>query len=94
MEEIGLEKARQSLGEIVDKARLAGMPTLVTRQNKPAAVIVSYDWYRRTGDVSRFPLDMAQIKCPDCEAGAYPDDMAEAVAWAMGHKCDAKENEQ
>ena len=40
MEEIGLEEARRTLGEIVDRARLAEQPTLITRQGKPAAVVV------------------------------------------------------
>ena len=48
MDEISIEKARPSLGEIVDRARLAGTPTMITRQGKPAAVIVSAEWYERT----------------------------------------------
>jgi prevent-host-death family protein len=39
MDEIGIEKARTTLGEIVDKARLAGASTLITRKGKPAAVV-------------------------------------------------------
>lgn len=34
-----------------------------------------------------FPLDMCQITCPDCERTAYPDDLGEALDWALGHKC-------
>ena len=45
MEETGIEKARNQLGEIVDKARFTGEPTTITRQGKPAAVLVSSDWY-------------------------------------------------
>lgn len=33
------------LGEIIDRARIAGLPTLITRQGKPAAVVVGYDWH-------------------------------------------------
>jgi prevent-host-death family protein len=44
MEETGIEKARNQLGEIVDKARFTGEPTTITRQGKPAAVVVSSDW--------------------------------------------------
>jgi prevent-host-death family protein len=47
MEAVSIETARRTLGEIVDKARLAGQPTLVTRQGKRAAVVVSADWYER-----------------------------------------------
>jgi prevent-host-death family protein len=46
MEQIGIEEARRQLGEIVDRARLAGTPTTITRQGKPAAVIVPFEWYK------------------------------------------------
>ena len=45
MDEIGIEKARNQLGEIVDRARLADEPTSITRQGKPAVVVISADWY-------------------------------------------------
>jgi hypothetical protein len=35
----------------VDRARLANEPTLITRYGKPAAVVVSADWYQVAGDV-------------------------------------------
>ena len=35
----------------------------------------------------RFPLDMAEITCPDCSATSYPDDLGEALDWALGHQC-------
>lgn len=44
MEEISIENARRNLGELVDRARLAGERTVITRQGRPAAVIVGYDW--------------------------------------------------
>ena len=47
MDTVSIEQARKALGEIVDRARLAGQPTLITRQGKPAAVVV--------------PLDQAQL---------------------------------
>jgi hypothetical protein len=40
--------------------------------------------------VRRYPLDMAQIICPDCRRDAYPDSLGEALDWALGHKCDAE----
>lgn len=46
MEQKSIEEARRTLGEIVDLARLAGQPTEITRQGKPAAVVVPVDWYR------------------------------------------------
>jgi len=45
MEETGIEQARKGLGEIVDRARIAGEHTLITRTGKPAAVIVPVEWY-------------------------------------------------
>jgi prevent-host-death family protein len=45
MDVIGIEDARRQLGEIVDRARLAKEHTSITRQGKPAAVIVNSDWY-------------------------------------------------
>ena len=44
MDEVSIEQARRALGEVVDRARLAGQFTTITRQGKPAAVIVSVDW--------------------------------------------------
>jgi prevent-host-death family protein len=45
MDTASIEQARLKLGEIVDKARLAGKPTRITRQGKPAAVVVSERWF-------------------------------------------------
>lgn len=45
MESMGIEEARSQLGEIIDRARLADQPTEITRQGKPAAVVISVDWY-------------------------------------------------
>jgi prevent-host-death family protein len=41
-----VEEARIGLGDVIDRARLAGQPTLITRYGKPAAVVVSEEWYR------------------------------------------------
>lgn len=45
MDEVGIEQARRTLGEIVDRARIAEQQTRITRQGKPAAVVVSAKWY-------------------------------------------------
>jgi prevent-host-death family protein len=45
VEEIALEKARKLIGEIADRARVGGEHTLITRQGKPAAVVVPADWH-------------------------------------------------
>jgi prevent-host-death family protein len=47
MEEVGLMQARDTLGQIVDRAHHAGTPTRITRQGKRAAVVVSAEWYER-----------------------------------------------
>jgi prevent-host-death family protein len=46
MRTVSIEEGRRNLGELVDLARLAGEPTMVTRYHKAAAVIVSADWYQ------------------------------------------------
>lgn len=38
-------------------------------------------------ELNLFPLDMAEIRCPDCDQTAYPDNLGEAVDWALGHEC-------
>jgi len=47
MDEISIEEARPKLGDIVDRARLAGHAVTITRYGKPAAVVVSADWFER-----------------------------------------------
>ena len=39
-----------TLGYLVDRARLAGEPTISTRYGKPGAVVVSADWYEDAAD--------------------------------------------
>lgn len=46
MRTASVEEARIGLGDVIDRARMAGEPTLITRYGKPAAVVVSEDWYR------------------------------------------------
>jgi prevent-host-death family protein len=50
---VSIEDARKTLGELVDRARIAGEAVLITRYNKPAAVLVSTEWYTRvTGEAA------------------------------------------
>ena len=42
--------------------------------------------------VRGFPLDMAQITCPDCRRDAYPESLGEAVDWALSHRCGTEED--
>jgi prevent-host-death family protein len=46
MQAVSIEEARAGLGGLVDRARLAGEPTLITRYGRPAAVVVSEAWFR------------------------------------------------
>jgi prevent-host-death family protein len=50
MRTASVEEARARLGDLVDRARLAGEPTLITRYGREAAVVVSADWYRLAED--------------------------------------------
>jgi prevent-host-death family protein len=59
MDETPLQEARSTLGLLVDKARLAGEPTLITRQGKPAALIVGAEWF---DDVLALLEDVAALE--------------------------------
>jgi prevent-host-death family protein len=48
MDEMSIEQARLKLGEVVDRARIADKFTTITRQGKPAAVVMSVDWLEHT----------------------------------------------
>jgi prevent-host-death family protein len=43
--EQNIEEARRVLGDIVDRAAIAGEHFTITRNGKPKAVIVGLDWY-------------------------------------------------
>jgi len=43
---VSIEAARAGLGDLVDRARLMGEPTLITRYGRPAAVVVGEEWYQ------------------------------------------------
>jgi len=45
VETMQIEEARKQLGELVDRARLAGEPTMILRNRRPGAVLVPVDWY-------------------------------------------------
>jgi prevent-host-death family protein len=45
MQTVSIEEARRTIGDLVDRARLAGEPTMITRYNKPGAVVVGAEWY-------------------------------------------------
>lgn len=47
METVSIEDARRGLGELVERARMAAEPTMITRYGKAAAVIVNAEWYEQ-----------------------------------------------
>lgn len=46
-ERMGVSDARANLTEVIAKVRLLGQCVVLTRREKPQAVIVSPDWYAR-----------------------------------------------
>lgn len=48
--EVGIEVARAKLGDLVDRARLAGEVTILTRNGTPAAAIVPLSRLDEKGD--------------------------------------------
>ena len=50
MRTVSVQEARAKLGDLVDIARLAGEPTLITKHGRPAAVLVGADWYQEADE--------------------------------------------
>jgi len=48
---VSIEEARAGLGDLVDRARLAGEPTLITRYGRPAAVVVGAEWFQEAEEL-------------------------------------------
>lgn len=46
-ERMGVSDARANLTEVIAKVRLLGQRVVLTRRDKPQAVLVSPDWYER-----------------------------------------------
>lgn len=44
---MGVSEARANLTEVIAKVRLLGQQVVLTRREKPQAVLVSPDWYAR-----------------------------------------------
>jgi len=43
--EMGVSDARANMTEVIAEVRLLGTPVVLTRRDKPQAVLVSVDWY-------------------------------------------------
>lgn len=54
---VQIEEARKQLGELVDRARLAGEPTMIVRYRTPAAVLVPVGWYEEALEALHGPQD-------------------------------------
>lgn len=46
-ERMGVSDARANLTEVIAKVRLLGQRVVLTRREKPQAVLVSYEFYER-----------------------------------------------
>lgn len=44
---MGVSDARANLTEVINKVRLLGQCVVLTRREKPQAVLVSPEWYER-----------------------------------------------
>ncbi len=47
MESYGIEEARNQLGDLIERVRVAGEHIAISRYGKPSAVIVPADWYEQ-----------------------------------------------
>jgi prevent-host-death family protein len=47
VEQMGVSEARANLTEVIAKVRLLGQQVVLTRREKPQAVLVSYEFYER-----------------------------------------------
>lgn len=61
MRTVSVEEARAGLGDLIDRARLAGEPTLITRYGRPAAVVVSQEWYQEAEEALASPGGAANV---------------------------------
>lgn len=81
METVQIEAARRTLGELVDRARLAGEPTMILRNRTPAAVLVPVGWYDEAAAALESPQpvpagDLAGIPDPVATHAAQQDAIA------------------
>lgn len=45
--EMGISDARANMTEVIAEVRLLGKPVVLTRREKPQAVLVSVEWFER-----------------------------------------------
>lgn len=59
-----IAKARNILGEVIARARFAGDATVLINRKKPAAVVVSYEFYEQATEA----LGLERVEVPDPSA--------------------------
>jgi len=64
MKTVGIEKARAKLGDVVDRVRYTGDPTVITRQGTPAALVAPL-----LGSSDRSAVALARRTAAGMEAG-------------------------
>lgn len=69
MREVQLREAKAELSSVVDDA-IRGEPALITRRGKPAAVLISYDEWKRLSQVPSFGRLLMSLPLDD---GALPE---------------------
>ena len=97
MRQASAQEARRNFATLIEDV-LRGEEIEVTRYGRTLARIVPADQTRARETLvavaRNFPLDMAAVKCPQCKAEAYPDDVGEAVEWILNHQCGKGNGEQ
>lgn len=69
-----IHEARNSLGDVISRARYAGESTVLTNRGKEAAVIVSYDFYEQARH-DRAKLEAVQAYFDDLGTDASKPDV-------------------
>ncbi|MEU1663630.1 type II toxin-antitoxin system prevent-host-death family antitoxin [Streptomyces sparsogenes] len=63
-EHMGVSEARANMTEVIAKVRLLGMPVVLTRREKPQAVLVSHPFYEQA-KVDRKLVELLSEVDPD-----------------------------
>lgn len=63
-EHMGVSEARANMTEVIAKVRLLGLPIVLTRREKPQAVVVSHPFYEQA-KVDRKLVELLSEREPD-----------------------------
>jgi prevent-host-death family protein len=72
--EMGVSDARANMTEVISEVRILGAPVILTRRDKPQAVLISVADYEQTKAMNRLA---ALLK--ERDAGLYEELLAEAT---------------